>query len=76
MLPDFFLIGAGASGTTSLYHYLAQHQAVYMSQVKEPCFFAPEPPATTPPATTAGTTTEPAATARGRRRSICPLAAL
>jgi hypothetical protein len=41
-MPNFFLIGAGASGTTSLYHYLDQHPQVFMSPVKEPCFFAPE----------------------------------
>jgi sulfotransferase family protein len=39
-LPTFFIIGAGKSGTTSLYHYLKQHPDVYMSPVKEPLFFA------------------------------------
>jgi len=29
--PDFFVIGAAKSGTTSLYHYLDQHPDVYMS---------------------------------------------
>ncbi len=46
-LPDFLIIGAPKSGTTSLYHYLAQHPQVFMSPNKEPHFFAFEgsPPA-------------------------------
>jgi hypothetical protein len=40
MLPNFFVIGAAKSGTSSLYHYLRQHPQVYMSPVKEPGFFA------------------------------------
>ena len=39
-MPNFLIIGAGKSGTTSLYHYLKQHPEVYMSPVKEPNFFA------------------------------------
>ena len=39
-LPDFLIIGAGKSGTTSLDNYLKQHPDVYMSPVKEPDFFA------------------------------------
>jgi len=39
MMPNFFIIGAQKAGTTSLYHYLTQHPQVYMSPVKEPCFF-------------------------------------
>jgi hypothetical protein len=38
-LPTFFVAGAPKAGTTSLYHYLAQHPQVYMSPVKEPTFF-------------------------------------
>jgi len=38
-LPNFFVIGAQKAGTTSLYHYLAQHPQIYMSPVKEPYFF-------------------------------------
>jgi Sulfotransferase domain len=38
-LPNFFIIGAPRSGTTSLYEYLAAHPDVYMSTVKEPDFF-------------------------------------
>ena len=41
-MPNFLVIGAAKSGTTSLYHYLAQHPDVYMSPVKEPNFFALE----------------------------------
>jgi len=39
-LPNFLIIGAAKSGTTSLYHYLRQHPAVFMPEVKEPRFFA------------------------------------
>ena len=38
-LPNFFVIGAPRSGTTSLYEYLAAHPDVSMSTVKEPDFF-------------------------------------
>ena len=38
--PNFLVIGAGKAGTTSLYHYLAQHPEVFMSPAKEPKFFA------------------------------------
>lgn len=41
-MPNFFIIGAGSSGTTSLYHYLKQHPQVYMSPIKETNFFAYE----------------------------------
>ena len=39
-LPNFLIIGAPKSGTSSLYHYLGQHPEIYMSPVKEPHFFA------------------------------------
>ncbi|MDJ0688715.1 MAG: sulfotransferase domain-containing protein [Xenococcaceae cyanobacterium MO_188.B32] len=38
--PNFIIIGAPKSGTTSLYHYLNQHPQVFMSPKKEPKFFA------------------------------------
>ena len=38
-LPNFFVIGAPRSGTTSLYEYLDAHPDVFMSTVKEPDFF-------------------------------------
>src|SRR4029078_4504320 len=42
VLPNFFLVGTGKSGTTSLYHYLRQHPQIYLSPIKEPCYFASE----------------------------------
>ena len=39
-LPNFLIIGAAKSGTTSLFHYLKQHPEVFMSPNKEPRFFA------------------------------------
>jgi hypothetical protein len=41
-LPNFFVVGAGKAGTTSLHGYLSQHPEIYMSPVKEPCYFANE----------------------------------
>jgi hypothetical protein len=38
--PTFIIIGAAKSGTTSLYHYLAQHPQIYMSPRKHTRFFA------------------------------------
>lgn len=38
--PDFIIIGAAKSGTTTLYQYLCQHPQIYMSTPKEPEFFA------------------------------------
>jgi hypothetical protein len=40
--PNFFVVGAPKAGTTSLYHYLDQHPDIYMSPMKEPCYFAEE----------------------------------
>lgn len=39
-LPDFLIVGAAKSGTTSLYHYLKQHPQIFMPENKEPWFFA------------------------------------
>jgi hypothetical protein len=39
-LPDFFVVGAPRAGTTSLYEYLKTHPQVFMSPLKEPCYFA------------------------------------
>jgi Sulfotransferase family len=39
-LPNFLLLGAAKTGTTSLYQYLKQHPQIYMSPSKEPRFFA------------------------------------
>jgi len=41
-LPNFFIVGTGKAGTTSLHRYLRQHPQIYMSPVKEPSFFANE----------------------------------
>ena len=38
-LPNFLIIGAAKSGTSSLYDYLKQHPQVYMPVTKEPNFF-------------------------------------
>ena len=38
--PDFFVIGAPKSGTTSLAAYLADHPNVSFSRLKEPFFFS------------------------------------
>lgn len=40
LLPDFLIIGAGKSGTTSLDNYLKQHPGLFFSKMKEPNFFA------------------------------------
>jgi len=40
--PDFFILGAAKCGTTSLHYYLNQHPEIYLSPVKEPCFFCDE----------------------------------
>jgi hypothetical protein len=39
-MPNFFIIGVMKAGTTSIYHYLAQHPEIFMSPTKEPSFFA------------------------------------
>ncbi len=41
-MPDFLVIGAGKSGTTSLDKFLGQHPGIFMSRVKEPNFFGYE----------------------------------
>ncbi len=40
MLPDFFLIGAMKSGTTSLSAYLFAHPEIFFSHPREPRFFS------------------------------------
>lgn len=40
VMPNFLILGAANSGTTSLYDYLKQHPDIYMPEVKEPRFFA------------------------------------
>ena len=38
--PTFLLIGSNKGGTTSLWHYLAQHPEVFMCPIKEPMYFS------------------------------------
>ena len=38
--PNFFILGAGKSGTTSMYYYLNQHPEIFFPTVKEPAYFA------------------------------------
>ena len=39
-LPNFLIIGAWKSGTTSLHHYLNQHHEIFMTPWKQTYFFA------------------------------------
>ena len=41
-MPNFLIIGAPRSGTTTLYEGLLEHPEVYMPSLKEPWFFALE----------------------------------
>lgn len=40
MLPNFLLVGALRSGTTSLYYSLKKHPSIYFPELKEPRFFS------------------------------------
>lgn len=40
MKPNFLIVGAAKSGTTSLAEYLAQHPDIFMPELKEPNYFA------------------------------------
>lgn len=42
LMPDFLIIGAGKSGTTSLDRYLKQHPEIFIPKLKEPNFFGYE----------------------------------
>ncbi len=39
MTPNLFILGAGKSGTTSLYLTLGRHRDIHINPVKEPSFF-------------------------------------
>ncbi len=39
-MPNFLVLGAARSATTSLHYYLEQHPGITMSRIKEPNFFA------------------------------------
>ncbi len=41
-LPNFLIVGAAKSGTTSLYYYLHEHPEIFLSAIKEPKFFSSE----------------------------------
>jgi len=38
--PNFFIVGAARSGTTSIYNYLKQHPEIFLSEIKEPRFLS------------------------------------
>ena len=38
-IPNFFIIGAAKSGTTTLYNCLSQHPDIFLPKVKEPRYF-------------------------------------
>ena len=40
MLPNFLIVGAAKSGTTSLYYYLQQHPEISFPKLKEPKYFS------------------------------------
>jgi hypothetical protein len=42
LIPDFLIIGAGKSGTTSLDKYLSQHPDIFIPRKKEPNFYGYE----------------------------------
>jgi len=42
ILPNFFIVGAPKAGTDELYYDLDQHPDIYMSLLKEPCYFSSE----------------------------------
>lgn len=39
-LPDYIIIGAGKSGTTTLHHWLGQQPEIFATSLKEPRFFS------------------------------------
>jgi len=41
-VPDFFIVGHSKCGTSALYAMLTQHPQIFMPEIKEPRFFAPE----------------------------------
>jgi hypothetical protein len=38
--PNFLIVGAQKSGTTSMYHYLKSHPQIFLCQEKEPKYFS------------------------------------
>ncbi len=41
-VPDFFIVGHPKCGTTALYRMLRSHSQIFMPDIKEPWFLAPE----------------------------------
>ncbi len=41
-VPDFFIVGHPKCGTTALYEMLRRHPQIYMPDLKEPRYFAPD----------------------------------
>ena len=41
-LPDFYIVGHPKSGTTALYEMLRRHSQIFMPDLKEPRWFAPD----------------------------------
>lgn len=44
MKPNFFIVGAPKCGTTALSKYLSEHPNIFISEVKEPHYFAEDLP--------------------------------
>lgn len=42
--PNFFIVGAPRCGTTALHQYLSRHPAIFMSEPKEPLYWADDFP--------------------------------
>lgn len=40
--PNFFIVGAPKAGTDALFYQLDRHPEIYMSPLKEPCYFSSE----------------------------------
>lgn len=38
--PNFLIVGAAKAATTTIHEYLKQHPEIFMTEDKEPCFFA------------------------------------
>jgi len=38
--PNFFIVGAQKSGTTSMFHYLRLNPKIFLSPIKEPAYFS------------------------------------
>ena len=81
-VPEFFVVGHSKSGTTALYEMLRGHPQIFMPDMKEPIYFAPELPRQAHRYTAPGTLEEylalfaPASDRAGRGRGLGVLPAL